>query len=129
MTTGLFVTLVFVGLGLLVARLGAMMRAAPTTALLSVRNRYTEADERVWADASRYLGGQLVRLGLGAALLAVLLGSLPLPEGARPPEALVLAINGVAVLFGLCALLVLHWLYSRERWEHYRHGEEGASDR
>ncbi len=119
MTTELFVTLVFVGLGLLVARLGAMMRASPTTPALSVRNRYTEADERVWADASRYLGAQLIRLGLGAALLAIVLGGMPLPEGARPPETLVLAINGVAVLSGLCVLFVLHWLYSRERWEAY----------
>jgi uncharacterized membrane protein len=120
-STDLFVTLVFVVLGLAVARLGAMMRRAPNDPALTVRNRYTEADRRVWTDASRYLGGQVIRLGLGAAALAVVLHGLTL--GGRLPEQLVLAINGTVVLVGLCVLLVLHWLHARERWEYYHEVE------
>ena len=119
MSTGLFVALVFVVLGLMVARLGQMMRASPNDPLLTIRNRYTEADPRVWADASRYLGGHLMRLGLWAALLAVVLHGLSLPEDSPLPERLALAIDGLLMLVGLCALLVYHWLHARERWEHY----------
>lgn len=117
MSTSLFVTLVFVVLGLTVARLGAMMRRAPTDPALTVRNRYTEADPRVWTDASRYLGGQLVRLGLGSVGLALALHGLD--RANQLPERFVLAIDGLVVLVGLCVLLVRHWLHARERWELY----------
>jgi hypothetical protein len=113
--------LVFVVLGLGVARLGAMMRRAPTDPALTVRNRYTEADPRVWTDASRYLGWQLIRLGLGSAALALALHGLALAS--QLPNRFVLAIDGTVVLIGLCVLLVLHWLHARERWEYYHEVE------
>ena len=128
MSTDVFVMLVFVVLGLLVTRVGMMMRASPTDPMLTVRNRFTESDPRVWADASRYLGGAMIRLGLGAAALALALHGLAQPRGGQLPEPFVLAVDGVVVLVGVCVLLVLHWLHARERWHHYR-AEERAEER
>ena len=132
MSTELFVMLVFVVLGLLVTRLGMMMRASPTDPALTVRNRFTESDPRVCADASRYLGGAMIRLGLGAAALALALAlalhGLALPRSGQLPEPFVLAVDGLVVLVGVCVLLVLHWLHARERWHHYR-AEERAEER
>ncbi len=120
MSTDLFVTLVFVVLSLLVAWLGLGMRRSPTAPSMTVRYRYTESDRRVWTDASRYLGTALIRLGVVAAALALALHGLSAPRGGQLSEQLVFAVDGVVVLVGLVVLLVLHWLYARERWHFYR---------
>ena len=120
MSTDLFVTLVFVVLSLLVAWLGLGMRRSADGGVNNGSQPYTESDRRVWTDASRYLGTALIRLGVGSAALALALHGLSAPRGGQLSEQLVFAVDGVVVLVGLMVLLVLHWLYARERWHFYR---------